>query len=51
VTTDHLPLTVPAPIVRARRIALGLVVLAVLIVVAAVVLYAWWNTTRVPTVI
>jgi hypothetical protein len=50
-TTDHLPRTVPPAITRARRIALGLVVLAVLIVVAAAILYAWWTTTRVPTVI
>jgi len=51
VTTDHLPRTVPPAIIRARRIALGLVVLAVMIVVTAAILYAWWTTTRVPTVI
>ena len=49
-TTDHLPRTVPPAIARARRIALGLVFLAVMIVVATAVLYAWWTTTRVPTV-
>jgi hypothetical protein len=50
VTTDDLPRTIPASIIRARRIALGLVVLAVLIVAAATVLYLWWTTTRVPTI-
>jgi hypothetical protein len=51
VTADQLPHTVPEPIVRARRVALGLVVLAVLIVAAATIFYFWWTTSRVPTVV